>query len=271
MRRILQFAVLCLGAGVLTACTPDTVVETEDIPTAGVRFVNAVPDTFAVDFRPVDIVENSTFYGVAFRSTTLLAYKNARAGSRHFRIFQSGTTPEIASVVVKDTTVNLEAGKRYTFVLWGYARAGSSPARRLTVLEDSPADPGAQIAFRVVNATDAAIDTRVYPNGGTVPSAATWSGVAALSASNYVNVAVGRTNINVQPAGGGTAIVNTECTQRGLAGSVDIEAAPGTEIAGSALSAIIVPRSVAGSTAPNLTTPGLICVWDRRPPRAPGV
>lgn len=271
MRRILQLAVLCLGAGVLTACSPDTVVETEDIPTAGIRFVNAVPDTIAVDFRPVDIVENSTFYGVAFRSTTLLLYKNARAGSRHFRIFQSGTTPEIATVVVKDTTVTLEAGKRYTFVLWGYARPGSSPARKLTVIEDSPADPGSQIGFRVVNATDTPFDARIYPNGGTVPTAATWSGVAALSASAYVNAPVGRTAVNIQPAGGGTAIINTECTQRGAAGTVDQEAIPGTEIAGSALSAIIVPRSVAGSTAANFTTPGLICIWDRRPPRAPGI
>ena len=141
MRRILQLAVLCLGAGVLTACTPDTVIETEDIPTAGIRFINAVPDTIGVDFRPVDIVENSTFYGVTFRSTTLLAYKNARAGQRNFRIFQSGTTPAIASVVVKDTTVNLEAGKRYTFILCGYARAVSSPARMLSILEDTPDDP----------------------------------------------------------------------------------------------------------------------------------
>jgi hypothetical protein len=271
MRRILQFAVLCLGAGVLSACTPDTVVETEDIPTAGIRFINAVPDTIGVDFRPVDIVENSTFYGVTFRSTTLLAYKNARAGSRHFRIFQSGTTPEIASVVVKDTTVNLEAGKRYTFILWGYARAGSSPARKLTILEDTPADPGANVAFRVVNATDAAVDARIYANGGTVPGDATWSAVAPLSATSYVTKAAGRTAVNIQPAGGGTAIINTECTQRGVAAAVDLEAVPGTEVAGSALSAVIVPRSVAGSTAPNITSPGLICIWDRRPPRAPGV
>src|SRR5687767_15825161 len=68
MRRILKASILCLAAGVLNACTPEEVTITEDIPTAGVRFIHAVPDTGAMDFRPVDIVENSTFYGVGFRA-----------------------------------------------------------------------------------------------------------------------------------------------------------------------------------------------------------
>jgi hypothetical protein len=189
--------VLCLGAGVLTACTPEAVTETEDIPTAGVRFVNAVPDTFAVDFRPVDIVENSTFYSVAFRNTTLLAYKNARAGSRHFRIFQSGITPEIASVVVKDTTVTLEAGKRYTFILWG-CLAGSAPARG-SRCSRIPWDPGAD-RLPGGERTDAAIDARIYPNGGTVPGSATWSAVA-LPAPGYQYG--GGADRGQHPAGGG--------------------------------------------------------------------
>ena len=92
MRRFLTLSVMCLGAGIGTGCTPEKVILTENIPTAGIRFVNAVPDTGAMDFRPVDIVENSTFYNIGFRTTTLLFYKNARAGSRKFRIFMTGTT-----------------------------------------------------------------------------------------------------------------------------------------------------------------------------------
>lgn len=272
MRRNLHLSVL-FGAGLLAACQPETIIKTEDIPTAGVRFINAVPDTGAVDFRPVDIVENTAFYGVAFRSTTQILYKNARAGQRNFRIFMAGTTPEIASKVVKDTTLTLTAGKRYTFILWGYARAGSSPGLRLTVLEDDPADPGSQIGLRVVNAASGlgALDGRHYPVGGSVPGSAVWTGVGELTASNYLNAPTGRTMINIQPAGGGTALVNTECSQRGIQPTVDLEGVPGTEVAGSVLSAIVVPRSVSGSQAANFTTPGLICVWDRRPPRAPGV
>jgi hypothetical protein len=117
MRRTLQLAAVCLTVAAVNACRPEEVIVTEDIPTAGVRFINAVPDTGAMDMRPVDIVENSTFYGVTFRSTTLLFYKNARAGSRNFRIFRNGDNASVASIVVKDTTVTLEAGHRYTFIL----------------------------------------------------------------------------------------------------------------------------------------------------------
>ena len=70
MRRIFGISMLCLAAGVVNACKPESEIITEDIPTAGVRFVNAVPDTGGMDFRPVDIVENTTFYNVAFKGTT---------------------------------------------------------------------------------------------------------------------------------------------------------------------------------------------------------
>ena len=62
MRRILQLSTLCLAAGVVSACKPEEVVTTPKQPTAGVRFINAVPDTgatFGLDFRFVDVVENS--------------------------------------------------------------------------------------------------------------------------------------------------------------------------------------------------------------------
>ena len=78
MRRFLRFSVLCLALGAANACKPEEVFITEDIPTAGIRFLNVVPDTGAVDFRPVDLVENSTFYNMAHRSTGLFYYKNAR-------------------------------------------------------------------------------------------------------------------------------------------------------------------------------------------------
>lgn len=279
MRRILSLSVLALSAGLLSACAVEKVIDTPDIPTAGVRFIHAVPDTGAMDFRAVDIVENSAHYGITFRNMQAAIvggfafYKNAQAGSRNFRIFMSGTTAAIASTVVKDTVVNLEAGKRYTFILWGYARSGSSPGMRLTVLEDNPNDPGTQIAFRVVNAASGLdpLDVRLYPFGGTVPAGPTFGGVAALTNTAYSTQARGRTSVNVQPGGGGTALINSECIQRGVAATVDIEAVPGTEVAGSALSVIVFPRSVSGSAAPNVTAPSMICIWDRRPPRAPGL
>jgi hypothetical protein len=294
MRRLLQLSVLCLAAGLANACKPQEVVTTENIPTAGVRFIHAVPDTGAMDFRPVDIVENSTFYSVGFRNSATVEYKNARAGDRHFRIFMANTDltlppatqQAIASTVVKDTTYTLVAGHNYTFILWGFARTGSSPAMKLTVIDDNPADPGAQVALRLVNAGGSlpAVDGRAYPFTGVLPATATWAGVAPLTASAYVTAAPDSMKFNVQPAGGGAALftdakalvgsrclspTNANCTTTNPL-SLDIPAAPGTFIAGSAVSGFVMPPSVAGSKATSFTTPGILFFWDRRPPLLPG-
>ncbi len=282
MRRIYQLSMLCLAAGVVNACSPQQNFTSEDIPTAGVRFLNLVPDTGAVDMRPVDIVENSSFYAVGFRSTSLAFYKNARAGQRRFRVFMSvsafSTLPAeqqiaIASTVLKDTTVTLEAGHRYTFLLWGFARTGSTPGLKLTVFDDNPADPGAQVALRLVNAGAGlgAIDGRQYPSTGTPPAGATWGAVPELTASAYVSAPTGAIKYNVTPAGGGTALFTDATAIAGAAATVDLDPLPGTTVAGSAVSGFVVPRSVTPSGAVQITTPGIIFLWDRRPPRPPGI
>jgi hypothetical protein len=46
----------------------------------------------------------------------------------------------------------------------------------------------------------------------------------------------------------------------------NLTAVGGSTIAGSVLTAFILPRSVAGSTAANFTTPGVIYIVDRYPP-----
>lgn len=272
MRRIFQLSVGLAAAGLLAACGDvESLVPTEDIPTAGVRFLNVVPDTGAMDFRFVDLVENSAHYNMAFRSSANFYYRNARAGQRHLRIFMSGTSQDVATTVVKDTVVTLEAGKRYTFLMMGYARTGSTPAAGLYVYEDDPADPGANIAMRVIHAagTHGNLDVRHYPNGGTLGAGADWASVAPLSATAYITAAPGAKRINVQPAGGGSALFSDALALQGVAAppTNDIDAAPGTTVAGSAVSNIIVPRSVSGSSAANFTTPSMISVWDRRPPR----
>jgi hypothetical protein len=225
-------------------------------------------------------VENSTFYNVGFRGTSLLFYKNARAGSRHFRIFLSPDLAlsaeqqqAMASTVVKDTTVTLEAGHRYTFILWGFARPGSNPGMRLEMIDDNPADPGTAVALRLVNAGAGlgAIDGRFYTTGGTPPTAPSWAAVPELSASAYVSTPPGSIRYNVRPAGGATNLFSDVTALAGVAATVDLEAQPGTTIAGSAVSGFVFPPSVAGSKAASFSSAGIIFVWDRRPPRAPGL
>ncbi|MGE0441022.1 MAG: DUF4397 domain-containing protein [Gemmatimonadales bacterium] len=273
MRRYQNPVLLFAATLAVSACKPEEVIQTEDIPTAGVRFVNAVPDTGSMDFRPVDIVENTHFYNVAFRSTSLLYYKNAKAGQRQFRVFMTGTSAAVASTVMADTTVTLEAGKLYTFIMWGFARSGSSPARRLTIIEDAAPDPGNQVALRLVNAASGlgAVDGKQYPDGGSAPGSATWAGVAELSASGYVLAPTGKIRYNVTPAGGGSNLFTDALALQGIPATVDIDAAPGTTVAGSAVSGFVFPRSVSGSGAPNITSPSIIFAWDRRPPRPGGI
>jgi hypothetical protein len=264
MRRIFQFSMLCLAAGAVNACKPEETIETVVPPTAGVRFINAVPDTGAMDFRPVDILENTTFYNITFRSAALIVYKNTQAGTdRHFRIFRSptdGAPPaqqlaEAQTVVADLPGITLEAGKNYTFILWGYSRTGSTPAMKVTQLTDDPADPGTQVALRVINATGVEIDVTDYAVPGT-PGAVTWANVAPLSASSYVQRAPGTYNYNVKAAGGANPLFVDVQAPVGLAETVDLDAIPGTSVAGSAVSLIVFPGSVPGSTAAqfNITT-----------------
>lgn len=287
MRRILQLSTLCLAAGVVSACKPSEVEVVPHSPTAGVRFVNAVPDTGGaggLDFRFVDVVENSSAFKVTFRNnpqssggvtaSSAIQYKAAAAGSRHFKIFLDDTLQAAASTVLKDSTVTLVDTHNYTVLVWGNARGGGL---KMNVIDEAVPDPSAQVALRVINATSAAVDVRQYVSGATPPAGATWANIPAYGISNYVTVAPNQIKFNVQPAGGGTALF---ADQLGLIGQplgtktagctvgVDCDVVPGTTVPGSAVTLIIFPPSVAGSRAASFSTVGSSFMWDRRPARS---
>jgi len=293
MRRIF-LSTLGVLACVASACQPDRVVSTQTDPVAGVRFINAVPDTgaaYGLDFRFVDVVENSAAYRTTFRNTpstsgavtaaAQIQYKPAKAGARRFHIFLSDSLLAAAqTVLVPDSTANLEAGHNYTFLLWGNARSAGADKMRLTVIDESAgADPGSQVALRVINATGSAIDVRQYVATGTVPATADWANVGALSMSTYKLVSPAPIKFNVQPSGGGTALftdpqaivgepVGTTTGSASGAGCVvgtDCNVVPGTTVAGTSVTLIVFPRSVAGSKATNFAGPGAVSMWDRRP------
>ena len=288
MRRIFQLSMACLAAGLVCACKgPEQVVKTDTPPLAGVRFINAVPDTagsYGLDFRFVDIVENSDAFRVPFRdspstsagvtASTLVQFRNAQAGQRHFRVFLSDSLASTASTVLKDSTLTLVANHNYTVILWGKARAGSTPAMQLSVIDEQIPDPGTNIGLRVINTTYAPIDVREYLATASAPAAPTWANVGALSASAFVTAAPGQYKYNVQPAGGGTPLFSDALALLGTPATIDIDALPGTTVAGSAVTLIVFPPSVAGSKAPQTSAfqvPIGSFMWDRRPPRPPGV
>jgi hypothetical protein len=289
MRRIFQLSTFCLAAGVVSACKPEETITTPTTPTAGVRFINAVPDTgaaFGLDFRFVDIVENSDQFRITFRNnpqtsggvtaSAAIQYKAAKAGSRHFRIFLDDTLQAIASTVLKDSTLTLEASHNYTVLLWGNARSTGGDKMRLTVIDETVADPGAQVALRVINATSAAVDVSQYASTASVPASPTWANVGAYAISSYVSAPPAQIKFNVRPAGSASTLFADALALIGqpagtsTAGCVvglDCEAQPGTTVAGSAVTLIVFPASVAGSKAASFTTPGNSFMWDRRPPR----
>jgi len=291
MRRFLLLSVVCLVAGAAGACHPEQIIATENIPTAGVRFINAVPDTggaYGLDMRFVDIVENSAQFRIGFRNgpqtsagitgSAQVEYKPSRAGARHFVIFLDDSISAIAQKVLKDTTVTLEAGKNYTALLWGQARPGGATVMKLSFFEETVPDPGANVSLRVINTTGAPIDVSQYLKGGTVPASPTWSSVPAMSISSYVNVPPGAIMYNVRAAGSATtmftdiqALLGTPASSSaGAAGKLDMAPIPGTSVAGSAVTLVVYPASVVGSPAKQFATPGGAFIWDRRPPNPTG-
>jgi hypothetical protein len=281
MRRIIPLSVLAIGA-VMACSEPETVIPTAAIPAAGVRFINAVPDTgaaFGLDMRFVDFVESNAQFRIPFRNaisstspfvSTLTEYKFAKEGNRHFVIFLDDTIQTIAQVKLKDSTFGFVQAHNYTLLLQGNARSSGADKMRLTIMDETVPDPGTQVALRAVNTTGNPIEVRVYAQGGTVPAAADWT-IPAYSASPYITKAPGVYLYNVRSAGSATNLVATDAaTAPGTPATVDIEAIPGTNVAGSAVSAFIYPPSVAGSKAPQggaFNSTAISFNWDRRPPR----
>src|SRR2546421_12159163 len=88
-----------------TAVTPDAV--------AGLRFINLVTDTSALNFRIVDVVNNApNTIGATFRTggapygvvTTLMPpYFAVDVGQRHIKVFLTSTVDTLATQVLMDT------------------------------------------------------------------------------------------------------------------------------------------------------------------------
>jgi hypothetical protein len=91
-----------------------------------------------------------------------------------------------------------------------------------------------------------------------------------MSRSAFVSAAPAQIKFNAQPIGGGTAVFDA-LALIGAPATIDIEALPGTTIAGSAVTGIYFPASVAGSRAAQFAAPGVSFMWDRRPPRPAGL
>jgi hypothetical protein len=272
MMRFSRIGFLALGALVFAACKGDDgVTVAPNVPVAYTRFMHAVPDTSAMDWRFVDVLENSPVaLGLAFRSFT--PYQATGVGARHLKIFTTSTDITITSQALIDTTITFEANAHYTLVHVGLARAGQTPADRLLVIQDNIPDVATgSVAVRAVNLGVGLgnLDFFASASGGTtpLPSTPTFANVAYLAASPYTNITPGPLALRVTTAGQVSPVMIDATAPAGQAGtpSANLNPVGGSTLGGSAFTAFAFPRSVAGSSAASFTTPGIVYVIDRNP------
>jgi len=298
---------LALGA---VACSDEDLGPSAAVipPLAYVRYINAIPDTLNTTVRWVDDIEFTpqTFVNVAFRSQGQGGFQGLRAGSRHLKVFtyqQNVLNFPVAgnTTVLKDTTFNFVAGTHYTIVHYGYARTGQTPAVQLLILaDDPPASPATGTLLRVYNfaAGTGNWDLHMGPNTIAAPDTAqaaapgdyTVGQLGTLVASGtdansgtvvlpYAARAIGAFSGRLTQGGtltrfGTTLAASTSLrvgAPAGLAETADFEAAGGTNINGSVMTAWVFPRRVAGSpgsTASGIDTrPLVLFTVDRSPAR----
>jgi hypothetical protein len=259
----------CLVSVALVACkdTPQGVLQPQT-PLAGLRYVNLINDTGAVDFRIVNFIGDAPSAGAAaFRTggspngvaTNFLPnFSPVEAGRDvEIRVFMNGLDPVVSSQVVFDTTVNLTAGVNYSFWLYGSARTS---AVHSLVTADTLAAP-AGLAFRVIHLGGAAVgnvDVDILARTATAPLAgtATFANVVPGTVTAYTAVAVNAALKAVMsaPATRSPFLVTT-WAPAGVVGTTTVNPVGGTAVAGTTLSAIIVPASLTGSLAPQTGNP----------------
>jgi hypothetical protein len=252
--RLSRLATLVIAVAAAGACGSDNITTPGVPPLAGVRFINGLADSSAVDVRMIDQVEWSLngVQNIAFRSGT--EHQPVEAKARQIRVFPNSNNPVITSAFMVDTSITFAANSRYTLLL---TRETATHVHLIVINDDAPAPATGQVAIRAVNASTGAIDAYVVDTTTTpISGAPAAANLAAFAASGWVGRAAARAALTVTPAGSATV----SATRAGPpstnaptpAGENPIA---GVYSAGTALSAFYFPRSVAGTSAPQTTTP----------------
>lgn len=298
------YRTLLLGSAVLAvaACSSDPIskVVTPD-PSAAIRWVNAIPDTVGMDYRVVDYPSNASEPNLLFGASSG-NWRIIPAGSHHVQAFFScpaaltGSVgnpcqvPAVVGTVIDDATFNLEAGKKYTILHYGFAKAGATPAKKLILIEDiPPVVPAGQVAIRVINAAAALGTVSVFSNlatatGGAAIGTPAFTSVAPGTVSTWVNfpVATGTNSyrISATAPGSTTALVDFLAPAGTVAVAATVttgalDAVPGARIDGSAFTIVIFgPRvaytlnsSIGGGPVAGSATGAATTLLDRWPTR----
>ena len=277
----LRSSVTCVALLLAVGCAKEATFE-EPLPDyAAIHWVNAVPDTGQQDMRIVDIPENAGLFDANYRGFNMF-YQPIRSGQRTFRIFNSSTDPVIAQQVLLEGTLDLVADQGYTLIHAGFARTGQTPTHAALVLTDAAPTPAAgQLAVRAVHAGAGLGNVDVFivrkpVNPATVdslPDARAATNIAFGQTSAYLAAAVDTTGqamrVVFTPTGTKTVLAAITAPA-GQLGTSSAEPIAGSLVAGSVLTAVLVPRPVAGSRAQANAADTLVStvyLVDRRPPR----
>ena len=277
-----RIGLACVVSVALVACSEvkQGVLQPQG-PLAGLRYVNLVNDTSGVDFRIINFIGDAPNAGAAtFRtggapygvSTTFLPPHWPVEANRdvQIRVFMNDTLPELVSQVVFDTTCTFAENVNYTFFLYGNAR-GAGVHAKVTV-DTLPAPVG--VAFRVINlggATVGAVDVDVVAQAVVAPltGTASFPAVAAGAVTAYTNFAVSTTlKATATAPATRTPFLFSANAPAGVRGDTLVNPVAGTNVAGTAISAVIVPASVVGSRAPQTAAflvPTILFMIDRKP------
>ncbi len=271
----LQFSLCCVLA-VAVGCKKDATFSEVQPPQAAVHWIHAVPDTGEMDMRPIDIISNAGLFDAVFRGSTMF-YQGIEAGTRHIRVFMSSPNPAITGTPILDTTTTFASPNAYTVIHTGFARTGSTPGRVLWIVPDAGADPGANnIGIRVLHAGVgmANIDVRFTRHAAdTLPDTPAVAAIAYKGIGTYItlvrdSLAADSVRVVVTAVGTKTPVLFSIKLPRGTAGTTISNPIAGASVAGSVLTAVIVPASVVGSTAPQggaFAAPSAVFLVDRRP------
>lgn len=278
--RLSRFVTLGVAVSAMVGCTEpsDGPTTPNTPPLAFVRYINAVPDTLNTTVRFIDQVEYSpiTFVNVPFRGLGQGNYQPTEAGARKFRVFTADAVNFSAAgntVVLVDTTITFEAGKYYTLLHLGFARAGATPRQRIVAITDVFPAQAANISFRAVHAGLGVGNVDIYATPtatDAIAGAPLLANVPLNTVSGYLSRATGAFATRVTAAGSTTAVISA-AAPAGTAGSASVDPLGGVTVSGSIITAIAFPASpqlpAAPSAGARFAAPGVAYYVDRQPPR----
>jgi hypothetical protein len=272
--RFQRLFVAAVTVAAVTACTGEKSGNPQSIslpPLAYVRYFNAMGDTLATDFRPIDQVTFSTpFLSTPYRGMGLGGYQGYATGARQIRVFPSSTDINTTQKFFVDTSLTLTAGTYYSIIHTGFARTGSTPKQGLWVLTDAFPAQGTGVALRIINTGVSLGNVDVYLTAAAtdpLPTTPTFANVAFKTATAYSARATGPIVLRVYAAGTTTPALVTATMTAGTAGTTSADPLGGSGVAGTIATAMIYSPSVVGSVAQAAAAPTIVYWIDKQPPR----